>query len=246
MSSSQFENESVVNLQSQNDHLQRKINKLKKMLQSSLNIGEQITSNHLQKIFIKLKSENIVRNYAIYNNVIVENETRIHQLDHLVLCNHGFFAIETKHWKGDIYFNFNQDNLKDHQLDGLKKYLFTDTTEDYITFILNNEDNQFQFNKYGNPYTQVMKSTTFCQEVIQARFIDNIIYFNHRGDGQLFVGSRNKYVATPTNEQELEQVLVDKINKNKAYTNMDASTLLSFCDTINQFANNDASIISIN
>ncbi|MGN5884211.1 MULTISPECIES: nuclease-related domain-containing protein [Staphylococcus] len=238
-------NNSLESLQQQNTQLNKKVKTLEHLLQSSLNIGEQITSNHLQKLFLNLKEEKLIKNYAIYNNIIVENEEEIHQVDHFVICDHGFFAIETKHWKGDIYFNFHKDNLKDYNLDGLKKYLFTDNDDSYMTFILCNENNQFQFKKYGHPFQQVMKSTTFCQSVLKTDFIENIIYFNHRGEGELFVGNAYKYVETPSSEQELSTIIRKKIQRNKSRKNMDSATIMSHCETLNKFANNDATIINI-
>ncbi|MEB7038677.1 nuclease-related domain-containing protein [Staphylococcus gallinarum] len=226
--------------------LNDKINYLQRLVQSSLNIGEQITSNHLQEIFCEFKNDKIIEHYAIYNNILIEDEDKIRQIDHFVICNNGIFIIETKHWKGDIYFNFNKDNLKDYHLEGLKKYLFTINDDNYITFILSNENNEFAFKKFGHPFDQVNKTRKFANEIIGAQFIEMIIYFNHKGNGQLYVGNTPKFVATPSSKTELKETLLHKITQNKVRTCIDATTIMSFCEVLNKYANNDASIINVN
>lgn len=226
--------------------LNDKISYLQGLVQSSLNIGEQITSNHLQEIFWEFKNEKIIEHYAIYNNVLIEDEDNIRQIDHFVICTNGLFIIETKHWKGDIYFNFNKDNLKNYSLDGLKKYLFPHYGNNYITFILSNENNKFAFKKFGHPFDQINKTRVLANKIFDAKFIEMIIYFNHKGNGQLYVGNSNKFVATPSSKSELKQTILHKITINKVRTCMDATTIMSFCEKLNKYANNDASIININ
>ncbi|RIN40124.1 NERD domain-containing protein [Staphylococcus simulans] len=228
------------------EKLNDKINYLEGLVQSSLNIGEQITSNHLQEIFLDLKKRKIIDHYAIYNNVLIEDEETIRQIDHFVICTNGLFIIETKHWKGDIYFNFNKDNLENFDLAGLKKYLFPSGDESYITFILSNENNQFAFKKYGHPFDQINKTRLFANQIFDAQFIEMIIYFNHKGDGNLYVGNPRKFIATPSSKAELKEIMLEKINKNKSRTYMDATTIMSYCEELNKYANNDASIININ
>lgn len=228
------------------EKLNNKIKYLQDLVQSSLNVGEQITSNHLQEIFLEFKKSNIVDHYAIYNNVLIEDENQIRQIDHFVICTNGLFIIETKHWKGDIYFNFSKDNLEKFNLDGLKKYLFPEHSDDYITFILSNENKQFAFKKYGHPFAQIQKTREFANQIFDARFIEMVIYFNHKGDGNLYVGNPNKYIATPSSKSEFKQTLYHKITQNKTRTCMDATTIMTYCDALNKFANIDASIININ
>ncbi|MGI2268691.1 nuclease-related domain-containing protein [Staphylococcus cohnii] len=226
--------------------LNKKIHYLQKLVQSSLNFGEQITSNHLQEIFWEFKNNKIIEHYAIYNNVLIEDRDNIRQIDHFVICTNGLFIIETKHWKGDIYFNFNKDNLEEFHLDGLKRYLFPPNGDQYITFILTNENNEFAFKKFGHPFDQVNKTREFANKIFDAKFIEMIIYFNHKGDGKLYVGNPNKFVATPSSKAELKQTMHDKITKNKSRNCMDATTIMSLCEELNKYANNEASIININ
>lgn len=226
--------------------LHDKISYLQGLVQSSLNIGEQITSNHLQEILGEFKNDKIVEHYAIFNNVLIEDEDKIRQIDHLVICNNGIFIIETKHWKGDIYFNFSKDNLKDYHLDGLKKYLFPNNDNKYITFILSNENNEFAFKKFGHPFDQINKTRKFANKIIGSKFIEMIIYFNHKENGKLYVGNSNKFLSTPSSKNELKQTMQYKITQNKARTCMDSTTIMSFCDVLNKYANNDASIINVN
>lgn len=59
--------------------------------------GEFIVKTHLKRI----RKDN----YFIINNLIIPNEDRTSQIDHIYFCKSGIYCIETKNYSGEIYGN---------------------------------------------------------------------------------------------------------------------------------------------
>src|SRR5699024_280449 len=117
--------------------------------------------------------------------------------------------------------------------------------DQYITFILNNENNEFAFKKFGHPFDQVNKKREFTNKIFDAKFIEMIIYFNHKTEEKLYIVKPNKFFDIPSSKIKLKQIMHDKITKNKSRNCMDATTIMSLCEELNKYANNEASIINI-
>lgn len=64
-------------------------------------IGESIVSNELKKLNCD--------EYKIINNVLLKNDTRSSQIDHVVISVYGIFVIETKFYEGWIFGNEKEE-----------------------------------------------------------------------------------------------------------------------------------------
>ncbi|MBS9538799.1 nuclease-related domain-containing protein [Staphylococcus hominis] len=227
--------EQIERLKKENIQLKKENNNLKNAINCPANPGEQITLDHLISILKNLKYEKKITNYKIYNNLSLgaPKETHYRQVDHLVITNRGIFVIETKHWKGDIYYNFSSEDLEKFKLSGLKKYLYDSKTKTYKTFILDSANYNLVFRSYGHPYDQIMATTLAIKEKFNFPFVNPIIYFNYQSSYNVFKGNNEKYVSYATSKQELSDVLEDKMFKNnkfnRYYTDND---ILQICKEI--------------
>jgi len=61
-------------------------------------IGERLVTSVLSALDSK--------KYLIINDLMVENEGKTSQIDHVVISNYGIFVIETKNYNGWILGNF--------------------------------------------------------------------------------------------------------------------------------------------
>ncbi len=221
-------------LKLENEDLKRENKQLKKRINAPTNRGEQITSQQLKEIMAKLKKDSIIFMYRLYNDLVIYDSIndKNRQIDHLAITNRGIFMIESKYWKGDIYYNFSGDDLEKFNISGLEKYIYDSENKSYKTFILDSNDEVLHFNTYGHPYTQAMNSATFLQKTLDLPFINPIIYFNYQGDYNVYIGNEDKYVGCVHNKDMLLNFIKSKITSPKNKKNMDDLEFNKYCDII--------------
>ncbi|ARJ50968.1 hypothetical protein B5P37_06360 [Staphylococcus lutrae] len=155
----------------------------------SKNVGEVMASRDLFNIFETYKENGIINHYRIINNILFsDNEVR--QIDHLVVCDYGIYMIETKTWKGDIFYNANKQALQGTEYGFLARYIFNDKFEkEYKTFVLkNDENNRFQVADYGNPYKQVRQSIYRIYNYFNKKyFVNGLVYFNYKTEEDQYI-----------------------------------------------------------
>ncbi|MGK9288606.1 nuclease-related domain-containing protein [Staphylococcus warneri] len=233
-----MENSSNINLinklRSENENLKKENNQLKKRINVPTNRGEQITSQQLKEIMTTLKKDSIISMYSLYDDLVIYdlkcNKNR--QIDHLAITNKGMFMVESKYWKGDIYYNFSGDDLKKFNMSGLEKYIYDAENKSYKTFILDSDNDVLHFNTYGHPYIQAMTSATFLQKTLNLPFINPIVYFNYQGDYNVYIGNEDKYVGCVYNKEMLLDFIKSKITSPKNKKNMNETIFNKYCNII--------------
>ncbi|MCD8824082.1 NERD domain-containing protein [Mammaliicoccus sciuri] len=229
-----YSEESIKFLKEENERLRKENEALKSVINVPGNRGEKITAQHLDEIMENLKSNQYIDNHQIFHNlVILDNKHgNNRQIDHLVITNKCIFIIETKHWKGDIYYNFNEENLKKCNLFGLKKYLFDSEKKSYKTFVLDSNEENLLFNSYGHPFIQVMHSAMLIQESIGFKFVNPIIYFNYQNGGQVYIGNEDGFVGCVTSKKLLKEYIIDKISNPVSKINLTTEEFNNYCSKI--------------
>ncbi|WP_418952975.1 nuclease-related domain-containing protein [Staphylococcus pettenkoferi] len=160
------------------------------------------------KAFLESK---IITKCDLFNDLVVVDGNTIRQIDHLILTNRGIFIIETKHWRGDIYYNFSKEDLKKVELYGLSNYLYSPETNNYFTFVLTNTNNNLIFNKYGHPFQQVRDAQNVITKVLNGQYINLIVYFNHP-ESNLHIGTKHRYIKCADSKDDLKRQLLDCID----------------------------------
>ncbi|MCI2773850.1 NERD domain-containing protein [Staphylococcus petrasii] len=237
--------ETILKLQEENKKLREENDSLKTRMNIPSNKGEQITADHLQLVLEDLKKQGLVSKYKVYNNLSIDgienNSPR--QIDHLVITTRGVFVIETKHWKGDIYYNFSEKDLNKYNLGGLKEYLYDEETRNYKTFILDSSNYNLVFNSYGHPFKQVLTTAKTVKEKFSLDFVNPIIYFNYCGDYKLYIGKNEKYVSCASSKKELFDTIYKKMttdNKfNRYYSDDEINEISQRVERPFKLSNND-------
>ncbi|EGQ0325415.1 TPA: NERD domain-containing protein [Staphylococcus pseudintermedius] len=193
----------------------------------SNNIGEVMASRDLSHIFESYKSRGIVNQYHIIDNILFSDEN-VRQIDHVVVCDYGIFMIETKTWKGDIFYNTNKEALQGTAYRFLEKYLFNDKFEKaYKTFVLKSDkDGKFEVLDYGNPYQQVRQSIYKVYHYFNKKYyVNGLVYFNYKAEADHYIffdGSEENNPIKAVNQIEhLVAYFDDKIKNSKKYMNAD-------------------------
>ncbi|UBH16587.1 nuclease-related domain-containing protein [Macrococcus armenti] len=150
----------------------------------SVNIGEVMASRDLVYIFESYKDKGIISNYRIIDNILF-NDDEVRQIDHLVVCDYGIYMIETKTWKGDVFYNANKTSLDNTEYKFLARYM----KKEYNTFVIKaGENNNFQVVYYGSPYTQVKQSIYKIYNYFDKKyFVNGLVYFNYKPKNEEFI-----------------------------------------------------------
>ena len=176
----------------------------------TINKGERATIVHLKSILKAFIESKIITRCDLFNDLVVVDGDTIRQIDHLILTNRGIFIVETKHWRGDIYYNFSKEDLKKVNLYGLSDYLYSPETNNYFTFVLTNTNNELIFNKYGHPFQQVCEAQKVIRKVLNGQYINLIVYFNHP-ESNLYIGTKHKYIKCADSRNDLKIQLINCI-----------------------------------
>lgn len=193
---------------------------------SNINSGEKIASLQINKILNEFSDENLLKYWYTFDNLMIFDGSEPRQIDHLILCDKGCFVIETKNWKGDVFYNVNKKTLEDNGMGILNRYL---NNNDCMTFVLKKDGNggiTYAYN--GKPNTQVTTTAYILNQRMKELsglniYVNAIVYFNYisKGNEYIFIdGSTDKSNALVANqEDELREVLRSVIKKNKGSSN---------------------------
>lgn len=192
---------------------------------SHTNDGEKMTALQLNEMLNEFLDRKLLTYCRIFNNIIIFDGKEPRQIDHLVLCDKGCFIIETKHWKGDIFYNFDQGTLDEEGMGILSRYIFNGKDQgSYKTFVLKkNDSGGIEYSNYGKPYKQVAKTAKILYrrmlELSDLKiFIQGIVYFNYESNGkyQFTNGGAEETNALVANQkEELRSLLKKSIEENK-------------------------------
>lgn len=171
------------NLISNNNRLRKELNIIKN---SNVNVGEKMAALQIEGILNNLLENNVIDFKYSFNNIIIFDGEEPRQIDHLVICNKGCYIIETKNWKGDIFYNVNEKSLRDKGYGVFARYIFNDKTQNtHKTFVIRTSENgSIDYQDYGHPFKQVMKTTMVLHNKIKellgrSVFVNGIVYFNY-------------------------------------------------------------------
>lgn len=211
----QEKNKEIVRLKQEKKQLDGTINNFKNR---NLPMGEEMAYRDLKILFHQFKEDKKIWNYKIYNNLLFTDNGRVSQLDHLVICDYGVFMIETKTWRGDIFYNVSKDYLEKNGYALLNRYLFNEShpnKKEYRTFVIK-PDEGIEVQDYGHPFNQVMTTIKHVQPIFNDYvFINGLIYFNYKDESGKYLfedgSSEKKGVQAVHNKEELEKYLLGKI-----------------------------------
>lgn len=229
------------------DELEKNYRILKKSMDKSnefanQNIGEVMASRDLNKIFEQFRNQGLIEVYRIIDNILfLEDDVR--QIDHLVICDYGVFMIETKNWKGDVFYNVTKEALENTDGEIFNRHIFNDKLDyQYKTFVIKSDTlGNVEVLDYGNPYNQVNKTVRIVYKKILEKFnkkifINGIVYFNYKdnqSDYLFFDGSSSNSAVDGINQKEnLVRYFKEKFANNKKMLNI--NEVNSIADYIEQ------------
>lgn len=183
---------------------EEKVNKLSSYVQSlerqSRNFGEINTHKILSNLKNELVTQSIIdfSQMMIIPNIFVpledkDGEVSSRQIDHLVLTTKGIFIIETKYWKGTIFYGLTKEKAKDFSfiLDSLYPNIKNDVekTVVFVNSIVETDEGssnkkEIRIVSYDDPASQVRKTAWHLNKLLKEHgeniFITPIIFFGYK------------------------------------------------------------------
>lgn len=234
------ENDTLIN---KNNRLRKELNIIKN---SNVNVGEKMAALQIEEILNNLLEKNIINFKYSFNNIIIFDGEEPRQIDHLVICNKGCYIIETKNWKGDIFYNVNEKSLNDKGYGVFARYIFNDKTQDaHKTFVIKMDENgKIDYQDYGHPFKQVMKTTMVLHNKIKellgrSVFVNGIVYFNYDSNQKYnFIDGtkgENSRVSVANQMDGLENVFLKHI-ESKESSNITQATAEDYVKILENYA----------
>lgn len=207
-------NKEISSLKNEKSKLDGAINNYKNR---NLPMGEEMSRESLENLFYQFKKDGIINNYKIYSNLLFTDNGQVSQIDHLIVSAYGIFMIETKTWRGDVFYNVSKEYLEENGYAILGRYLFNDQNKiqnNYRTFVIK-PDEDLEVQDYGHPFSQVMDTIQHVQPIFKEYvFINGLIYFNYKDNQANYLfedGTKeNSIVRAVHNEEELKAYFSEK------------------------------------